>query len=125
MPRMTHPARALLTRAGGPHHGVQTPPSSVRSCLGWPLPCFFHVHGYRPFIYRRQRQAYTVMPRLINIYGVIRSCVVHRDSKGLCRILVHVLCSGMRGWRASWYPLDEHFDPGFIGTNICFLRFES
>ena len=22
--------------------------SSVRSCLGWPLPCFFHVYGYRP-----------------------------------------------------------------------------
>src|SRR5262245_5696043 len=46
---MTPPSRALRTKAGL-NHGVQAMPSSVRSCLGWPLPCVFHGHGYSPFV---------------------------------------------------------------------------
>ena len=30
------------------NHGVQLTASSVRFCAGLPLPCFFHVYGYRP-----------------------------------------------------------------------------
>ena len=33
-------------RAAAPNQDMQATASSVRSCLGWPLPSFFHVFGY-------------------------------------------------------------------------------
>jgi hypothetical protein len=35
-----------------PNIGLPLTASSVRSCVGLPLPCFFHGYGYRPL--RRQ-----------------------------------------------------------------------
>src|SRR5215470_15337778 len=31
-----------------PNHARHLTSSGVHSCLGLPLPCFFHVYGYRP-----------------------------------------------------------------------------
>jgi hypothetical protein len=42
--------------------------SSVRSCVGLPLPCFFHVSGYRPFcaqLSTRPQSYHQPVPKLV------------------------------------------------------------
>ena len=44
----THPA---------PNQVLEPTPNSLRSCVGFPLPCFFPVYGYRPLLIHDMRGA--------------------------------------------------------------------
>jgi hypothetical protein len=45
-----HPVAHWRSSLQRPNFALEPTPNSLRSCLGLPLPCFFHGYGYRPFI---------------------------------------------------------------------------
>src|SRR5262252_8363590 len=77
-----------------PSAALLPPPSSVRSGLGLPLPCFFHVYGYRRYLYTSREEPF-------HRWGT------HRNS----------MQQSTSSWWASWKFLDSTIDKGGSGLD--------